>query len=218
MCAIAAAAVSFVVIPATLHASIPSTPLQAHHSMEVLSRGISIPLIVLYILYMAFRLQPRADFMDERVYVGEGMEVEHSFGTIPAAITMALAVVVMLAPAWYLVNSIGCAASLTSVPESFFAIILLPLVASSAAMAPAVFFTYEDTMNLAINVVGGSAMQIALLVMPFLVLLGWLIDQRMTLHFQPFESIVLFLSVFVVVLHIQDGRSTYVSSSICLAT
>ena len=41
-------------------------------------------------------------------------------------------------------------------------------------------------------------MQIALLVTPFLVILGWIIGQDMTLHFETFETVVFFLSVLVV--------------------
>ena len=41
-------------------------------------------------------------------------------------------------------------------------------------------------------------MQIALLVTPFLVILGWIIGQPMTLHFETFETVVFFLSVLVV--------------------
>lgn len=41
-------------------------------------------------------------------------------------------------------------------------------------------------------------MQIALLVTPFLVILGWILGQPMTLHFETFETVVFFLSVLVV--------------------
>lgn len=51
----------------------------------------------------------------------------------------------------------------------------------------------------------GSSMQIALLVTPFLVILGWIIGQPMTLHFETFETVVFFLSVLVVTYVIQDG-------------
>lgn len=53
-------------------------------------------------------------------------------------------------------------------------------------------------MDLAIGVAIGSSMQIALLVTPFLVVLGWIMDRKMTLHFETFETVVFFLSVIVV--------------------
>ena len=52
-------------------------------------------------------------------------------------------------------------------------------------------------MDLAIQVAIGSSMQIALLVTPLLVILGWIIGQPMTLHFETFETVVFFLSVLI---------------------
>ena len=41
-------------------------------------------------------------------------------------------------------------------------------------------------------------MQIALFVTPSLVILGWIIGENMTFHFEVFETVVFFLSVLVV--------------------
>ena len=57
---------------------------------------------------------------------------------------------------------------------------------------------YKNKMDLAMGVAIGSSMQIALLITPFLVVLGWIIGQPMTLHFETFETVVFFLSVLVV--------------------
>lgn len=68
-------------------------------------------------------------------------------------------------------------------------------------------------MDLALGVAIGSSMQIALLVTPFLVILGWIIDEPMTLHFQTFETVVFFLSVLVVSYVCADGKSNYLEGS-----
>jgi len=46
-----------------------------------------------------------------------------------------------------------------------------------------------------------------------LVILGWGIDQPMTLHFETFETVVFFLSVLVVTYVIQDGKSNYLEGA-----
>ena len=56
-------------------------------------------------------------------------------------------------------------------------------------------------------------MQIALLVTPFLVVLGWIMGQPMTLHFETFETVVFFLSVLVVSYVIADGKSNYLEGA-----
>jgi Ca2+:H+ antiporter len=68
-------------------------------------------------------------------------------------------------------------------------------------------------MDLAMGVAIGSSMQIALLVTPFLVVLGWIIDVPMTLHFETFETVVFFLSVLVVTYVVADGRSNWLEGA-----
>ena len=69
---------------------------------------------------------------------------------------------------------------------------------------------------LALGVALGSSMQIALFVTPFLVILGWIIGEPMSLHFQGFETIVFFLSVLVVNYLLQDGKSNYLEGLMCI--
>ncbi len=53
-------------------------------------------------------------------------------------------------------------------------------------------------MDLSLGVAMGSATQIALFVVPFTVIAGWILQVPMTLEFSIFESAVLFISVFLV--------------------
>lgn len=57
----------------------------------------------------------------------------------------------------------------------------------------AVVVALKDEMDLAISIAIGSSMQIALLVTPSLVILRWIIDKDMTLHFELFETVIFFL-------------------------
>jgi Ca2+:H+ antiporter len=53
----------------------------------------------------------------------------------------------------------------------------------------------KDKMDLAIGVAVGSSMQIALLVTPLMVLLGWILGADMSLFFNTFETAILFIAV-----------------------
>jgi hypothetical protein len=57
----------------------------------------------------------------------------------------------------------------------------------------------------------GSCIQIALFVIPLLVLIGWIADKPMSLLFDPLETITLFLSVLLVRFATEDGRTHYMS-------
>jgi Ca2+:H+ antiporter len=50
-------------------------------------------------------------------------------------------------------------------------------------------------MDLAIGVAVGSAVQIGLLVLPFMVIIGWPMGADMTLLFNLFEATILFVPV-----------------------
>src|SRR5213595_2489903 len=107
------------------------------------------------------------------------------------------------------VESIDALTATGDIRETFVGLILLPIVGNAAEHLTAVTVAFKDKMDLAMGVAIGSSMQIALLITPLLVVLGWLIDQPMTLHFQPFETVVFFVSVLVVNYIIGDGKSNY---------
>jgi Ca2+:H+ antiporter len=66
-------------------------------------------------------------------------------------------------------------------------------------------------VDLALAVSVGSCIQIALFVIPLLVLIGWVADKPMSLLFDPLETITLFLSVLLVRFATEDGRTHYMS-------
>lgn len=95
-------------------------------------------------------------------------------------------------------------------PRTFVGLILLPIVGNAAEHATAVTVAVKDKMDLAIGVAVGSSMQIALLVIPFVVILGWILGTHnpdMNLAFDAFQIILLFVSVLLVNYLIQDGKS-----------
>jgi len=83
-------------------------------------------------------------------------------------------------------------------------------------------------MDLAIGVAVGSSMQIALLVTPLMVLIGWACGADMTLFFNTFETAILFITVLyaqsyihvdnrIVNYLIQDGKSNYLEGGLLRA-
>lgn len=53
-------------------------------------------------------------------------------------------------------------------------------------------------MDLALGVAVGSSMQIALLVTPLMVIIGWGINVEMSLFFNVYETAVMFIAVVMV--------------------
>lgn len=104
-----------------------------------------------------------------------------------------------------------------SVSEAFIGLIILPIVGNAAEHVTAVTVAAKNKMDLAIGVAVGSSIQIALFVTPIVVLLGWILNTEMSLYFNLFETISLFVTAFVVNFLVLDGRSNYLEGSLLIA-
>jgi Ca2+:H+ antiporter len=218
MSSLMAVAATSLIIPATLYSSLSDSNADTESNILVLSRGTAIIMLILYCLYLVFQLKTHTKLFDAEAQDGEGDEEEHILGPVSATICLILVTVLVAACAEYLVDSIDSIVASSGISKTFIGLILLPIVGNAAEHVTAVVVAYKGKMDLAVGVAIGSSMQIALFVTPFLVILGWIIGQPMTLNFQGFETVVFFLSVLVVNYLIQDGKSNYLEGCMCLGT
>lgn len=125
-----------------------------------------------------------------------------------AVATLAISTAFVALCAEYMVDSINAITASGTPSRTFVGLILLPIVGNAAEHATAVTVACKDKMDLAIGVAVGSSMQIALLVIPFTVVLGWCIGNgEMNLAFDGFQIAVLFVAILLVNYLIQDGES-----------
>ena len=191
------------IIPATLYAVMRrSTDAEQDSNVLILSHGTAVILLLLYVLYLFFQLKTHADLFDAEGGGEDDEQQEQEEGRVlsPPAAGVALVLVTILVAvcAEYLVDSIDSIVQTAHISKTFIGLVLLPIVGNAAEHVTAVVVALKNKMDLAIGVAIGSSMQIALLVTPFLVILGWIMDKDMTLHFQIFETVVFFLSVLIV--------------------
>ena len=73
----------------------------------------------------------------------------------------------------YLVATIEGASASWDFSVAFISVILLPIVGNAAEHASAVMFAMKNKMDISLGVAVGSSTQIALLVIPFCVIVGW---------------------------------------------
>merc|ERR1719171_2576702 len=88
--------------------------------------------------------------------------------------------------------------------QEFIGIILLPIIGNAAEHYTAITTAVYNKMDLSLGVAVGSSCQMALLVTPFTVVIGWAFGKPMTLDFHPFQVAVLLLSVLIVANVIND--------------
>lgn len=188
------------IIPATLYAAMKGSSASddKEENILVLSHGTAIILLVIYVLYLIFQLRTHTDLFDEEQTAEDGKQQEPEILSPPAAgIALVLITICVAVCAEFLVDSIDSIVASAHISKTFIGLILLPIVGNAAEHVTAVVVATKNKMDLAIGVAIGSSMQIALLVTPFLVILGWIMGQNMTLHFETFETVVFFLSVLI---------------------
>ncbi|XP_057807660.1 vacuolar cation/proton exchanger 2-like isoform X3 [Salvia miltiorrhiza] len=109
----------------------------------------------------------------------------------------------------YLVNAIEGASVAMNIPVAFISVILLPIVGNAAEHAGAVMFAVKDKLDISLGVAIGSSTQIAMFVIPFTVVVGWIMGLPMDLNFKLFETATLIMTVLVVAFMLQEGTTNY---------
>ncbi|KAI0096728.1 calcium/proton exchanger [Nemania sp. FL0031] len=204
-----------------------------------LSRGTAIILLLIYVLYLWFQLRTHHNlFGNESAENGpaqvegarteqgingesgqqhEESEDEAVMSPWSAAAVLVVTTVLVSICADYLVESIDSLVERGGISRSFIGLILIPIVGNAAEHVTAVVVAVKNKMDLAMGVAIGSSIQIALFVTPFLVVLGWIMDRDMDLHFETFETVAFGLSVLVVIYTVQDGKSNYLEGAMLMS-
>ena len=236
-CSLMALSSASMIIPAALYAVMDqngSDDKQA--SILFLSRGTAGILLVLYGLYLFFALHTHKQLFEPEAQEATGAEGQEAplLGPWTAGLVLVLVTLVISVNADYMVDSIEGIVASGKISKNFIGLILIPIVGNAAEHVTACVVAVKNKMDLAMGVAIGSSIQIALLVTPSLVMLGWIIGQPMTLHFETCKfvwilcleyrltnvvsTIAFALSVMVVTYTVQDGRSNYLEGAmVCLA-
>lgn len=202
---------------ASISVCLPTVFRTVHGSTDeevlLISRICSFFLITVYGLFLFFMLKTHAD-----LFVDEGGQEEEEENLSPAcsAVLLALCTLVVAACSENLVHSIEGVSDNYGLPKAFIGVILLPIVGNAAEHATAVTCAYKGMMDLALGVAVGSSTQIALFVVPWAVLFGWVYDQPMDLNFRLFDTVCQMLSVFLVSQVLQHGNTNWLHGAMLM--
>ena len=226
MSSLMAVAAASLIIPSALHMAFNDNGMavDSFNSILILSRGTSLILLVLYIVYLYFQLKTHSQLFEQTDIGSEPETADENEETKGESLSPLVGIFALFAitmaigtSADYLVGSIDDIVETFGINKTFIGMVILPTVGNIAEHITAIAAASKKKMDLAICVALGSSLQIALLVTPLLVILGWIIDRPMSLCFAPFDTIVFFLSVLVVTGLIQDGDSNYLEGAMLLS-
>ncbi|KAI0775305.1 Sodium/calcium exchanger protein-domain-containing protein [Trametes elegans] len=131
--------------------------------------------------------------------------------TLTIILLLVVAVLVSITAEW-MVDSMDHVS--TNISKEWIGLILLPTVSSIAECVTAINVSVKDQLTLSISVAVGSTIQTALFVIPVMVILGWILDKPLALLFDPFESVVLYISVHTMSYVVADGKSNWLEGVI----
>lgn len=182
-----------------------------------ISYGTSIVLLVIYVLYLYFKLKTH-----KRLYKtlskNEKEENEAHINIIASLILLIVMTVIVIFSAIFLIKSIDGVATSHGISKTFIGMILLPIAGNSVKYTTSVKNAIHDKMDTTINDSFGSSTHVALFIIPLLVILGWVINQPMSLFFLPFETICLFIAVILINYLVQDRKSNWLEGVLLIAT
>lgn len=141
---------------------------------------------------------------------------EDLLGFGPALFWLAVITTLISVLSDYLVQSIQSAAEEWHISGIFLSAVVIPIIGNAAEHAGAIIFAMKNKLDLALGIAIGSSTQIALMVLPILVIVGWIANKPMTLNFQSFEATTLFLTVITVTFAIKDGTSNWLVGAVLI--
>lgn len=194
-----------------------------HSPRQLMQYATAIILLSLYTLYTFFQLRSHARLFDqEESEVDDEEELDRPeaaagkiIAPIPAVLMMIPTYFCMGVCARSLLTSANSLAIDTPVGEEFIGLILLPLVGKFSRLFDTCVVAWRDKMDLAVLVTVGGSMQVALFVLPVLVLFSGLASRPLTFDFGYWDVSLLFVSI-VVAKTVLMGRSNYLQGAICV--
>ncbi|HEX8123882.1 MAG TPA: calcium/proton exchanger [Solirubrobacteraceae bacterium] len=178
------------------------------NELETMSAIVAVILLATYVLGLLFSLRTHRSLFNP-----PHADDDHADGAWPirrSVITLALAGVAVGFMSEILVGSLEEASHTFGLSEFFVGLIVVAIVGNAAEHWVAIYFAAKDKMDLSVNIAIGSSAQIALFVAPVLVLLSFAVGPHpMSLVFNGFELVGVFLAILVANFVVSEGESTW---------
>jgi Ca2+:H+ antiporter len=175
--------------------------------IENMSFAVAIVLLLSYFAGLWFSLRTHHDVFNP---YSEDEVPEHAWSVRRSVLMLAGAGIAVGLMSEILVGSIEEASEGIGLSPFFVSLIIVAVVGNAAEHWVAVYFAARDKMDLAVSIAIGSSAQIALFVMPVLVLASFVMGPfPLSLEFSGLEIGAVLLAVLVAAHVTQDGESTW---------
>lgn len=183
-------------------------------TLEV-SRTVAILVLLCYMAFLFFQFYTHADVFAAGEDDEEKSEPQISVGV--SLLLLALTTVLVATSSEFLVDSIEGIVNQWHIGKAFIGMILLPIVGNACEHFGAVKMALQNKLDITIGIAVGSATQMALLVVPFAVLMGWALGRDMDLNFGGLDTIIMCSSVILAFSILQDGSGNWLEGFMLVA-
>jgi len=178
--------------------------------MQILSDILAIVLICVYIAGIVFTFFTHKHLFVTPNHVDEAVKLDQvHWGKKKSFLLLGVSMVGIVAVSEILVGSVEQTSKQFGFGELFVGAIIVGIVGNAAEHSSAIMLARKGKMDLSIGIAAGSGTQIALFVVPILVMVGIVLGQPLTLEFTLYELATLFLAAIILNLIAHDGKSNW---------
>jgi Ca2+:H+ antiporter len=180
--------------------------------IDVLSDAVSIVLALTYVAGLIFTMLTHRDMFD----ASDEIRMTHEKPTLTkreAGLLLLVATAFAALESEFLVQGIQSAVVNLGITQTFIGVVIIAIVTNIAEKSAAISFALEDKLNLAIEIGTNSAIQIALFVVPILVLISQVFGFGFNLSFTMFEVVAVVLAVMIINHLSSDGRCNWLEGA-----
>ncbi len=174
---------------------------------EQLSIGVSLVLLAIYAANLVYTLVTHRDVFASGEPKDGGDDGRWPLRLAVAVLVGATAVIALEAE--LVSGALEATAGSLGLSTVFLGVIVLAVVGTASDLFAAAWFARQDRIGLVLNICIGSAIQVALVVAPLLVLVSWAIGKPMTLVFGPLDLFAIAGTAFIVNSISADGETNW---------
>jgi Ca2+:H+ antiporter len=194
--------------------------------LDEVSWLVAATLFTVYALSLLFMLRTNRNlFRADSSPSGEGEEETSgapaegaaTWSVRGAVVVLAVATVLVAIAAELVAGSVQEAGVSLGLHSGFIGFVILPLVGNAAEQFSALTLAAKDKLGIASEIAVGASMQLAMLVVPVLVLLGAVTGHPFDLAFSPLELTALTVGTLLTRQLLDDGKANWLEGVMLLA-
>jgi Ca2+:H+ antiporter len=194
-------------IPSVYYVLTPAGP-----HIQTLSSAVAVVMALIYLAGLFFSLRTHKDLFDASDEIKATLE-KPTMNRRLAALILFITIVVVSVESQLLVGTIEHAAHAIGISQIFIGLVVIAVITNIAEISTAVHFSVKNKLDVSIEIGLSSAIQIALFVVPILMLISSVFNFGFSLVFTPFEILAVMLAVLIVNYLSADGRCNWLEGA-----